>query len=36
MVKASALGGEDQGSNPASAGIFPGQVIPVTSKLALH
>ena len=33
VVKASASGAEDPGSNP---GIFPGRVIPVTEKLALQ
>ena len=35
MVKASATGAEDPGSNPACDGIFPGRVIPVTKKLDL-
>ena len=36
VVKASASGAEDPGSNPVCAGIFSGRVIPVTSKLALQ
>ena len=36
VVKASASKAEDSGSNPACDEIFPGRVIPVTSKLALQ
>ena len=36
VVKVSASGAEDPGSNPAGDGIFPGRVIPVTYTLALQ
>ena len=36
VVKASASGGEDPGSNPTGNGIFVGRVILVTKKLALQ
>ena len=36
MVKASASGAEDPEFESRGGGIFPGRVIPVTSKLALQ